>query len=88
MVRAGFANSYSPPFPTKTEDNPDAVPAAAIEAQDNAIAKDFAKWVENERPFGMPDTIPETRTWLKTMTLSMCRTDGHRGGRLTGNRHA
>jgi pimeloyl-ACP methyl ester carboxylesterase len=56
---------------------PDAVPAAAIEAQ---IAKDFAKLVaENERPFGMPDTIPGTLGPVlgsKTMTLSMRRTDG------------
>jgi non-heme chloroperoxidase len=60
------------PFLTKTEDNPDAVPAAAIEAQNNAIAKDFAKWMaENEPPFVMPDTIPETRTWLKGMMLSV-----------------
>jgi non-heme chloroperoxidase len=55
----------------KTDDNPDAVPAAAIEAQDNAIAKDFAKWIaENEGPFMMPDTIPETRAWIKAMMLS------------------
>jgi non-heme chloroperoxidase len=59
------------PFLTKTADNPDAVPAAAIEAQNNAIAKDFAKWIsENELPFVMPDTIPETRAWIKAMMLS------------------
>jgi non-heme chloroperoxidase len=59
------------PFLTKTEDNPDAVPAAAIEAQNTAIAKDFAKWIaENEPPFVMPDTIPETRAWIKAMMLS------------------
>ena len=60
------------PFLTKTEDNSDAVPAAAMEAQNKAISKDFAKWAaENELPFVMPDTIPETRTWLSGMILSV-----------------
>jgi non-heme chloroperoxidase len=60
------------PFVMKTEDNPDAVPAAVIEAQNQAIAKDFAKWIaENEAPFVMPDTIAETRAWLKAMMASL-----------------
>jgi pimeloyl-ACP methyl ester carboxylesterase len=43
------------PFLTKTEDNPDAVAAAAIEAQDNAIAKEFAKWIaENDTNSSCP----------------------------------
>ena len=59
------------PFLTRTADNPDAVPAAAIAAQNDAIAKDFAKWIaENEPPFVMPDTVPETRAWIKAMMLS------------------
>jgi non-heme chloroperoxidase len=60
------------PFLMRTEDNPDAVPVAAIESQDTAMARDFAKWLaENERPFLMPDTIAETRAWLKAMMLSV-----------------
>jgi non-heme chloroperoxidase len=60
------------PFLMKTDDNPDAVPAAVIEAQDDSIAEDFAKWIaENEAPFVMPDTIPETRSWIRAMLLSV-----------------
>jgi non-heme chloroperoxidase len=60
------------PFLIRTEDNPDAVPAAAIAAQDDAIAKDFAKWLaENEPPFVVPDTVPETRAWIKAMMLGV-----------------
>lgn len=60
------------PFLMKTGDNPDAIPAPAIETQHDAIAKDFAKWVaDNEAPFFMPDTIPETRAWIRAMMLSL-----------------
>jgi non-heme chloroperoxidase len=48
------------------------VPSAAIEAQDDAIAKDFPKWIaENENPFFTPETISETRSWIKNMMLSV-----------------
>jgi pimeloyl-ACP methyl ester carboxylesterase len=60
------------PFLTWTADNPDAVPSAAIEAQYESIAKDYANWIaENEAPFFTPDTPGETRTWIKNMMLSV-----------------
>jgi non-heme chloroperoxidase len=60
------------PFITQTPDNPDAVPSAAIEVQNDAIAKDFPKWIaENEKPFFTPETISETRSWIKNMMLSV-----------------
>jgi non-heme chloroperoxidase len=72
LVRKLVLVAPTTPLLRKTGDNPDAVPAPAIEAQDNAVAKDFAKWIaENEAPFVMPDTIPETRTWIKAMMLSL-----------------
>lgn len=46
------------PFLVKTEDNPDAVPKAAIEAA-------------NEAPFFMPDTPEVTRAWIREMMLSV-----------------
>jgi non-heme chloroperoxidase len=60
------------PFLKKTADNPDAIPVEFIEAQTHSIGKDFAKWVvDNEAPFFTPETIAETRTWIKTMMLSV-----------------
>ncbi len=60
------------PFIMQTPDNPDAVPAAAIDAQQRAIAEDFPKWIaENENPFFTPDTVSETRSWIKHMMLSV-----------------
>ena len=57
---------------TKTSDNPEGVPSEIIEAQDEAIARDYPRWVaENEEPFFTPDTPQETRTWIKTMMLSI-----------------
>jgi non-heme chloroperoxidase len=48
------------------------VPSAAIEAQNEAIAKDFPKWIaENEKPFFTSETISETRSWIKNMMLSV-----------------
>ena len=44
------------PFLVQTEDNPDGVPQAAIEADNAAFAQDFPKWIAaNEAPFFMPD---------------------------------
>jgi pimeloyl-ACP methyl ester carboxylesterase len=60
------------PFLRKTEDNPDAVPVEFIKAQYDQIAKDYAKWMaDNEAPFFAPDTIADTRNWIKTMMLSV-----------------
>jgi non-heme chloroperoxidase len=60
------------PFLMTTEDNPDAVPKAAIDAQNEAIARDFPKWMAaNEAPFFMPDTNEATRAWIREMMLSV-----------------
>jgi pimeloyl-ACP methyl ester carboxylesterase len=60
------------PFLVKTEDNPDAVPRAMIEADTAAVARDFAKWIAaNEAPFFTPDTPEITRTWIREMMLSV-----------------
>jgi pimeloyl-ACP methyl ester carboxylesterase len=60
------------PFLVKTEDNPDAVPRAMIEADTAAVARDFAKWIAaNEAAFFTPDTPEITRTWIREMMLSV-----------------
>ncbi|TMJ21606.1 MAG: alpha/beta hydrolase [Alphaproteobacteria bacterium] len=60
------------PFLLKTEDNPDGIPPAAAEALVKAIAHDFPKWIaDNEAPFFTPDTITETRSWIKSMMMSV-----------------
>jgi len=60
------------PFIMKTSDNPEGVPRHLIEAQDEAITRDFPRWIaENEEPFFTPDTPQETRTWIKNMMLSI-----------------
>ncbi len=64
--------SPTTPYLIQTPDNADAVPSSVVEAQLDAIAKDFPKWVaENEDPFFTSDTIPETRSWIKNMMLSV-----------------
>jgi pimeloyl-ACP methyl ester carboxylesterase len=56
----------------QTPVNADATPSSIIEAQLNTIAEDYPKWVaENEDPFFTSDTIPETRTWIKHIMLSV-----------------
>ncbi|SFO23980.1 Pimeloyl-ACP methyl ester carboxylesterase [Bradyrhizobium sp. Ghvi] len=58
------------PFLVKTEDNPDAVPRAMIEADNAAVARDFAEWIAaNESPFFLPETPEITRTWIRQMML-------------------
>ncbi|WP_298876291.1 alpha/beta hydrolase [uncultured Bradyrhizobium sp.] len=64
--------SPTTPFLVKTEDNPDAVPMAMIEADNAAVARDFAKWIAaNEAPFFLPETPEITRTWIREMMLSV-----------------
>ena len=60
------------PFLVKSEDNPDGVPKAMIEADNAAVARDFAKWIAaNEAPFFLPETPEVTRTWIREMMLSV-----------------
>jgi non-heme chloroperoxidase len=60
------------PFLMKTEDNPDGVPKAAIDAQNEEIARDFPKWLAaNEAPFFVPDTPEVTRAWIRATMLSV-----------------
>jgi non-heme chloroperoxidase len=60
------------PFLVKTEGNPDAVPRAMIEADNAAIARDFAKWIAaNEAPFFTSETPEITRAWIREMMLSV-----------------
>jgi pimeloyl-ACP methyl ester carboxylesterase len=60
------------PYSTKTQDNPEGIPGEAIQAQYESVAKDYAKWIgENEAPFFTPDTVPETRNWIKGMMLDV-----------------
>lgn len=60
------------PYLVKTEDNPDAVPKAMIEADNAAIARDFAKWITaNEAPFFTSETPETTRAWIREMMLSV-----------------
>lgn len=60
------------PFLVQTEDNPDAVPKVAVDAQNDAIARDYPKWLaDNEAPFFMPDTPETMRSWIMQMMLSV-----------------
>ncbi len=60
------------PYLTKTADNPEGIPSEIIQAQYDAIAKDYPKWIaENEAPFFTKDTVAETRTWIKAMMLEV-----------------
>lgn len=60
------------PYLVKTEDNPDAVPKAMIEADYATVAQDFAKWIAaNEAPFFTPETPEVTRAWIREMMLSV-----------------
>jgi non-heme chloroperoxidase len=60
------------PYLTLTTDNPEGIPAEVIQADYDAIAKDYPKWIaENEAPFFTPDTVAETRNWIKGMMLEV-----------------
>jgi non-heme chloroperoxidase len=60
------------PFLVQTEDNPDAVPKVAIDAQNEEIAKNYPKWLaDNEAAFFAPDTPETMRAWLMEMMLSV-----------------
>jgi non-heme chloroperoxidase len=60
------------PYLTRTADNPEGIPAEMIQADYNAIAQDYPKWIaENEAPFFTPDTVAGTRNWIKGMMLEV-----------------
>jgi non-heme chloroperoxidase len=71
VSRVVLAASTSP-YLTKTADNPEGIPGELIQAQYDAIAADYPKWIlENEPPFFTPDTVAETRNWIKGMMLDV-----------------
>lgn len=60
------------PYLTQTADNPEGIPDEMIQAQYESIARDYPKWIgENEAPFFTPDTVAETRNWIKAMMLEV-----------------
>lgn len=60
------------PFLVQTEDNPDAVPKGMVDAQNEAVAKDYPKWLaDNAAPFFVPDTPQTVRSWIMQMMLSV-----------------
>jgi len=60
------------PFLVQTEDNPDAVPKGMVDAQNEAVAKDYPKWLAvNAAPFFVPDTPQTVRSWIMQMMLSV-----------------
>jgi non-heme chloroperoxidase len=60
------------PFLVQTDDNPDAVPKVAVDAQNDEIARNYPKWLaENEAPFFVPDTPQIVRSWIMDMMLSV-----------------
>jgi len=60
------------PFLVRSEDNPDGIPKTMIEADNAAMARDFARWIAaNEAPFFTADTPEITRTWIREMMLSV-----------------
>jgi non-heme chloroperoxidase len=60
------------PFLVQTEDNPDAVPKAMVDAQNEEIARNYPKWLtENAAPFFVPDTPQIVRSWIMQMMLSV-----------------
>jgi len=60
------------PLLRKTDDNPDAIPAAAIESQNKAIIQDLTKWIaENEAAFFASDTILEIRVWSMMLSIQL-----------------
>jgi non-heme chloroperoxidase len=70
------------PYLVQSDDNPDAVPRAMIDAQNAAIAQDFPKWMgENEAPFFTPDTPEATRAWIRGMMQRAARADRREDGK-------
>jgi pimeloyl-ACP methyl ester carboxylesterase len=60
------------PCIVKSDDNPEGVPGAMVDAMLDEIARDFPQWVaNNEAPFFVAETVPETRTWIKAMMLGV-----------------
>jgi non-heme chloroperoxidase len=60
------------PYLLKADDNADGIPPAAFEANYRTIAEDFPRWIAaNEGSFFTPETIAETRNWIKAMMLDV-----------------
>jgi non-heme chloroperoxidase len=59
------------PFVMKTADNPNGIPAEALEAFRKTITLDFPNWLESgKKAFFVADTSPSLQDWVKQLMLT------------------
>lgn len=71
VSRLAYVATASTPYRTRTADNPDGVPAEAIDAFiSHHLQRDYPQWLEENRaPFFLPDTPRPIQEWVRGLML-------------------
>lgn len=65
IARLIFVAPAATPFPVRTADNPDELPAERYDAFRKILLRDYPRWLEeNRRPFFTAETSAEVQNWI------------------------
>jgi non-heme chloroperoxidase len=71
VARVALIAPAATPLVMKTADNPNGIPAAALEAFRKTIQQDFPGWLENgKKAFFVEGTSPSLQDWVKRLMLT------------------
>lgn len=71
IARLALIAPAATPFVMKTADNPNGIPADALEAFRKTIQHDFPGWLESgKKAFFVADTSPSLQDWVKQLMLT------------------
>jgi pimeloyl-ACP methyl ester carboxylesterase len=72
VSRLAYVATASTPYRTRTADNPDGLPAEAIDAFiKHQLQRDYPQWLEENRaPFFLPDTPRPIQEWVRGLMLN------------------
>ena len=71
VSRLAYVATAATPYRTRTADNPDGLPAEAIDAFISyQLQRDYPQWLEDNRPpFFLPDTPRPIQEWVRSLML-------------------
>ena len=71
IARVAYVASAATPYRLQTPDNPDGLPAEAIDGfVRHQLLRDYPQWIEDNRePFFLPDTPRPIQEWVRGMML-------------------
>ena len=70
IARLVFVAPSATPFPTRTPDNPQGIPAERFTSWRSVLLRDYPRWLEeNRQAFFTSETSPQMQEWIRMLML-------------------